>query len=252
MGVAWHVATLSQDCLQRNAWVCWDYVTSRSDQLADATREHLYLTVVSMLVAVAIAVPLGLLAHRRPRLRPLVLGAATLLYTIPSLALFSLLLPITKLSTTTVVIGLVTYALAILVANVVAGLDGVSADVLDSARGMGMSARQRFWKVELPLAVPTLLGGIRVATVSTVALATVGTIVGHGGLGDLIFQGLRSNFKAQVLTATVLVVALALLLDLLLALLQRLLTPWERGSRRRRPVETLLETEGVAVGAAAA
>ena len=159
------------------------------------------------------------------------LGAATALYTIPSLALFSLLLPFTGLSATTVVTGLVLYSLTILVRNMLAGLDAVPADVREAARGMGYGEGRLLWRVELPLALPTIMAGLRVATVSTVALVTVGVIVDNGGLGNLIYQGLQSNFRAEVLTASVLCVALAVLADLALLGVQRSLTPWQRGAR---------------------
>ena len=128
------------------------------------------------------------------------------------------------------IIGLVLYTLTILVRAVLTGLDGVPEEVRDAGRGMGYSRRGLLWRVELPLALPVLMGGLRIATVSTVALTTIGTIVGSGGLGDLISTGLSSNFKAQVLTASVLCVVLALVLDLLLVGTQWLLMPWRRAS----------------------
>jgi osmoprotectant transport system permease protein len=196
-----------------------------------ATGEHVVLTVVSVGLGMLLALPLGVLAFRVPRLRGLVLGTSTAVYTIPSLAMFSLLLPFTGLSATTVVVGLVLYSLTILVRNVLAGLQGVPADVVESAVGTGHGPVSLLLRVQLPLALPTVLAGLRVATVSTVALVTVGSILGHGGLGDLIYAGLRTQFQAEVLTATVLVVALAVLADLLLVGVQRALTPWLRAAR---------------------
>jgi osmoprotectant transport system permease protein len=143
--------------------------------------------------------------------------------------LFSLLLPFTGLSDRTVIVGLTLYTLTILVRAVLSGLDGVPEEVRDAGRGMGYSPSGLLWRVELPLALPVLIGGLRIATVSTVALTTIGTIVGSGGLGDLIETGLQSNFKAQVLTASVLCVVIALVLDLLLLGVQRALMPWRRG-----------------------
>lgn len=157
------------------------------------------------------------------------LGAATIVYTIPSLALFSLLLPFTGLSQTTVIVGLVLYSLTVLVRAVVAGLASVPAQVIESARGMGYGSTRLLWQVRFPLALPSIMAGIRVAAVSTVALTTVGAVVGYGGLGDLIYDGLRSLFKPQVLLASVLCVVLALVIDLLLLGVQRLATPWRRG-----------------------
>jgi osmoprotectant transport system permease protein len=156
---------------------------------------------------------------------------STALYTVPSLAMFSLLLPLTGLSAATVITGLVLYSLTILVRNVLAGLDAVEDDVRDAAQGMGYGRARMLWKVEIPLALPASFAGLRVAAVSTVALTTVGTIVGFGGLGDLLTRGLRANFRAEVLTASVLCVVLAVLFDVLLLGVQRLVTPWQRGER---------------------
>ena len=222
--------TLADSCLLRNAWVCPEYVQTRRSELLVALGDHITITVVSVLIGALIAFPLGVLAYQRRRAGAAVLGVATAVYTVPSLALFSLLLPFSGLSRSTVVLGLVLYSLTILVRNLLAGLVGVPDEVADAARGMGFSPMRMLLRVQLPLALPAVFAGIRVATVSTVALTTVGTIVGNGGLGDLIFAGLRSNFKAEVLTASVLCVVLAIALDLLLLGVQRLLTPWQRGA----------------------
>jgi osmoprotectant transport system permease protein len=218
-------------CLQRNDWICGEYLTTRSDTIVDATVQHVTLTVVSVAIGLVLALPLGVLAFRSPRVRSLVLGTATALYTIPSLAMFSLLLPFTGLTATTVVVGLVLYSLTILVRNVLAGLLAVPREVVESATGMGYSPLSLLLRVQLPLALPTLFAGVRVATVSTVALATVGAILGNGGLGNLIYSGLRTQFQAEVLTATVLVVALAVAADVLLLGVQRAVTPWQRSAR---------------------
>jgi osmoprotectant transport system permease protein len=151
--------------------------------------------------------------------------------------MFSLLLPFTGLTRATVIVGLVLYSLTILVRNTIAGLDGVPDDVREAARGMGYGSARMLLQVELPLATPSIMAGLRIATVSTVALATIGAIVGYGGLGNLIYDGLPSLFRAQVLTASVLCVALAVAADLLLLGAQRLLTPWQRqaAAHRREP-----------------
>ena len=224
----------SPGCLQRNDWVCGDYLSTRADTIVSATVEHLALTGASVAIGLALALPLGLLAFRSRRARSLVLGTSTALYTIPSLAMFSLLLPVTGLSATTVVVGLVLYSLTILVRNVLAGLQAVPAEVVESAVGTGYGPVSLLLRVQLPLALPALLAGVRVATVSTIALTTVGAILGHGGLGDLIYSGLRTSFQAEVLTATVLVVALAVVADLLLLALTRAVTPWQRTGRAVR------------------
>ncbi|MFF9982961.1 ABC transporter permease [Streptomyces erythrochromogenes] len=221
-----------QNCLVANDWICWDYVTSRSQELIDATVEHVWITGVSVLIGLVVAVPLALLARRGRRWSASVLTFTTLLYTVPSLAMFSLLLPVFGLSAALVVTGLVLYSLTILVRNALAGLEAVPEEVREAARGMGYGPGRLLWQVELPLSLPALLAGVRIATVSTIALTTVGSIVGKGGLGNLIAPAVNSSFKAQVLTASVLCVLLALVADLLLLGLQRLLTPWTRAGGR--------------------
>ena len=218
----------ASDCLLRNTWVCAEYYRTRQGELVDATQQHLFITVVSVLAGLALSLPLALLARRYRRAEGLLLGTATALYTVPSLAMFSLLLPVTGLSTTTVVVGLALYSLTILVRNILAGLDGVPPEVVDAARGMGYGSARLLYAVELPLALPAIMAGVRVATVSTVALATVGAIVGSGGLGNLLYDGVLTQFRAQVLAASVLCVVLAFALDLLLLAAQRALTPWAR------------------------
>lgn len=219
------------DCLARNTWICGEYLRTRQHEILAALAQHVALTVVSVLIGLLVSLPLALLARRFRRTRPAVLGSATALYTIPSLAMFSLLLPATGLTATTVVIGLVLYSLTILVRNILVGLDGVPAEVRDAARGLGYGPARTLLQVELPLAVPAVIAGLRIATVSTIALTTIGAIVGYGGLGNLIYAGLPSLFRAQVLAASVLCVLLALVADGALLGLQRLLTPWQRGAR---------------------
>jgi osmoprotectant transport system permease protein len=218
-------------CYVDNDWLCGQYLSDYRPELTDATVQHLWITVVSVAAGLAVALPLALLARRSPRFESLVVGGTTIVYTIPSLALFSLLLPITGLSATTVIIGLALYSLTILVRNVLAGLRAVPADVVESARGVGYSETRLLTRVELPLALPVIMAGLRVATVSTVALVTVGSIVSYGGLGNLLLSGFNSNFKAQILTASVLCVLLAVAFDLVLVVLQRALTPWTRHAR---------------------
>ncbi|MGI8900991.1 MAG: ABC transporter permease [Nocardioides sp.] len=222
----------ADSCLVRNEWVCGEYFRSRTPQLTDALVEHIAITVVSVLLGLVLAFPRALLARRYRRLEGIVVGATTVIYTIPSLALFALLLPFTGLSRTTVVIGLALYSLTILVRNVIEGLKGVPADVRESALGMGYGRQRMLLRVELPLALPTIMAGLRVAAVSTVALTTVGAIVGYGGLGNLLLEAVNSQFRAQVLTAGVLCVVLAISFDLILVLAQRLMTPWTRAGRR--------------------
>ena len=223
------VAATAPNCLITNDWVCWKYVRDYQDDLITATRQHVFITVTSVLIGLAVALPLSLVARRLPRLELLLLGVTTAIYTIPSLALFSLLIPFTGLGSDTVIVGLVLYSLTILMRNILAGLAGVPEDVKEAARGMGYGTGRLLWKVELPLALPSIMAGLRVATVSTVALTTIGAIVGAGGLGTLLYQAFNSIFKAQIFTASVLCVLLAIIFDLLLLTVQRLLTPWTRG-----------------------
>ncbi len=215
-------------CYIDNDWLCGAYWGDYRPELTDATVEHLWITVVSVLVGLAVAVPLALLARRNPTVEGLVVGGTTIIYTIPSLALFSLFLPFTGLSPTTVIIGLALYSLTILVRNVLAGLRAVPDEVIESARGMGYSRARMLMRVELPLALPVTMAGLRVATVSTVALVTVGSIVSYGGLGNLLLSAVGNQFKAQIFAASLLCVVLAVALDLVLVVVQRLLTPWTR------------------------
>jgi osmoprotectant transport system permease protein len=231
-----HAATLADDCIIRNEWICPAYVRSRQDEILAALQEHVYITVTSLVVGALVAFGLALVARRWRRLQGLVLGTSTTLYTIPSLAMFSLLLPIiagfglAALSATTVIVGLVLYSLTILVRGILAGLDGIDADVREAALGMGYSPRRLLWRVELPLALPTIFAALRIAAVSTVALTTVGVLVQHGGLGNLIDRGQDSNFRPEVFTASVLCVVLAIVADLLLVGAQRLMIPWQRAA----------------------
>jgi osmoprotectant transport system permease protein len=227
--VAQHVAALAQpNCMVRNEWICPEYLRSRSAVLSQALTQHVSITVVSVLLGLVIAFPLALLARRYRNLEWFVVGTTTTLYTIPSLALFALLLPLTGITSTTVVVGLVLYSLTILVRNILEGFRAVPEDVRESALGMGYGRTRMLFRVEVPLALPSIMAGLRVATVSTVALTTVGVIVGNGGLGNLLKEGVDTQFRPQVLTASVLCVLLAVIFDLLLVGTQRVLTPWNR------------------------
>jgi osmoprotectant transport system permease protein len=222
-------------CLQTNDWICAEYVRTRGTELADATVQHIGITAVSVVIGLLIAFPLALVARRWRSAAGAVLGLTTVLYTVPSLAMFALLTPLFGVSASVVVTGLVMYSLTILVRNILAGLEAVPAEVREAARGMGYGAARLLFEVELPLALPALVAGLRIATVSTVAMTTIGSVVGYGGLGNLIASGMEGYFKAEVLTASALCVLLALAADLLLMGLQRLLTPWTRVRSRPGP-----------------
>ncbi|MGA4850416.1 ABC transporter permease [Streptomyces sp. G5(2025)] len=225
-------------CLVTNDWICGEYVSTRSQELTDATLQHIGITLTSVAIGLAVSLPLALLARRWRFLSGPILGVTTVLYSIPSLAMFSLLLPFFGLSASLVVTGLVLYSLTVLVRNILAGLQAVPEEARDAAKGMGYGPLRLLWEVELPLALPALLAGVRITTVSTVALTTVGAIVDYGGLGTLILDGLDTTFKAQVLTASALCVLLAVVADLLLLALQRWLTPWTRVHRIRTSRDT--------------
>ncbi|MCU0283365.1 MAG: ABC transporter permease [Candidatus Nanopelagicales bacterium] len=216
-----------------NPWISWDYVTSHLDDLAAAGREHVLLTVSAVLLALLVAFPLAMLVRRYRVLMGPALGIAGVMYTIPSLALISLLWPVFGLSPLTVVLALAVYALLVVLRNTVVGLDGVDPTVVDAARGMGMDRRGILWRVEVPLALPAILAGIRIATVSTVGLVTIGALVGYGGFGSLILSGFQQNFwHAQIFTATAACVLLAVLFEVGLHWLQRRSEPWGRERAR--------------------
>lgn len=224
---------LDETDLPPNPWFSWTYVTDHVDELLAAGKEHLLITLASVALAMVVAIPLAVLVRRYPRLRGAVLGLGGVLYTIPALALISLLWPVFGLSPLTVTIALAAYALLVVLRNTLVGLDGVPVDVVDAARGMGFGPGRMLLRVQLPLATPAILAGLRLATVSTVGLVTIGALVGHGGYGTLILGGFIDNFyHAQIMTATVLTVALAIALEGLLLLLERVLTPWSRARGR--------------------
>jgi osmoprotectant transport system permease protein len=209
-------------------WINWTWLTSHVPVFADALQQHLVLTLIAVGVGLVIALPMGVVAHRWRALRNPVLTVFGIFYTIPSIALFALLIPYTGLTVLTAEIGLVGYAVLILTRNVVVGLDAVPKDVLDAADGMGYRPLARLLQVELPLALPAIFAGIRIATVTTIGLVTITAVIGLGGLGQLILQGLVENFHTPLLVATILSILLALVADLVLAGSQRLALPWAR------------------------
>lgn len=224
-------AATEPSCYSRwvNEWVCAQYFADRGQDLVDATVEHLFITVAAVLAGLLLAFPLALLARRYPGWESSVLGVSTGLYTIPSIALFPLLVPFTGISATTVVLGLAMYALTILVRAFLEGFRAVPDEVSEAARGLGYGPTRQLLSIELPLALPVVMAGLRVATVSTVALTTVGALVSYGGLGNLIRDGVEHDFRAELLAASVLCVVLAVLLDAVIVGVQRVLTPWTRG-----------------------
>jgi osmoprotectant transport system permease protein len=211
------------------------WVADNAERIWELTVEHVWFTVGAVGIGLVISVALALLVRRSPRLYGPVLGITGMLYAIPSLALFALLVPITGLtSVLTVQIALVSYTLLILTRNIVEGLRGVPPDALEAASGMGYTPTQRLVRIELPLALPVIVAGLRIATVTTVGLVTLAALLGLGGLGYLIITigTNRGSFGiTATLTGIVLAVGLAVLADLALLAVQRALTPW---ARRRR------------------
>lgn len=206
----------------------WDWVFDHLGEIRHQLYEHLQLTVLAVVIGLAISFPLAVYAHRHRSFYAPTAWVAGIIYTIPSLALFPLLIPFTGISFATAEVGLVSYTLLILIRNIVAGLASVPDDVKEAAVGMGYSPGQVLWRVELPLALPVIMAGIRLAVVTTIGLVTVTYLIGFGGLGLFIKQGVRDFFSTQILLGGVLSVALAMVADLLLLLVQRLLTPWAR------------------------
>jgi osmoprotectant transport system permease protein len=206
-----------------------DWVVDNLDMLAQRTGEHVVLTLIGVGFGILIAFPVTLLIHRRRRLIGPVLGVAGILYAIPSLALFGLLIPVTGIGLVTAEIALVSYTLLILIRNGLAGLDGVAPEIVEAATGMGLTRIQRLWRVQLPLAVPVVIAGLRIATVTTIGLVAVTALIGQGGLGFVIITiGINRFFPTAILVGVGLSVLLAVLADRGLVLAERALTPWAR------------------------
>lgn len=220
------------DCVVENRLFCPDWVRDNwSEVLQPALLEHVRLTVIAVAVGLVLSLAAALLTHRFRLLERPFGTFSAVVYTIPSLALFQLLVPVTGLTVTTVEVALVGYTLLILYRNVLEGLRSVPPEVLEAARGMGLTRRQTLWRIELPLAVPATMAGLRVAVVSTIALATVAALVIPKGLGYPIFLALREAFNTEIIAAGTLAVGLALVADALLVLAERALTPWSRARR---------------------
>ena len=220
-------------CEINNGWFCTGWVREHwGDTLHPALVQHIELAAIAVSIGFVLAAALALLGFRFRLLDPPIGVFADFLYTIPSLALFQLLVPITGLTVTTVEIALVSYTLLILYRNMIEGLRNVPPDAIEAARGSGFTRYQTFTRVELPLALPTVIAGLRIATVSTISIATVAAFVIPKGLGRPIFIALEQQvFKTEIFSAGALAVALALAADALLVLAQRVLTPWNRTGR---------------------
>ena len=214
--------------LDAEPWVDWAWVTSHVPTVLGDLGQHVELTAISLVGGIVIALPLGVAAYRWTGLRLPALGLFGAFYTIPSLAFFALMVPYTGISELTALVPLTGYNVLILLRNVIVGLDEVPRDVLDAADGMGYRPFARLVQVELPLALPALLAGLRVATVSTIGIITIASVLDLGGLGELIYQGFIESFRTPLTVGMVLCIALALVADVSLAGVSRLVTPWAR------------------------
>lgn len=208
----------------------WIWISDHVDEILSRGLQHVYLTVVTVVIGFLIAFPAAVYASRHRWAVSPITSISGVLYTIPAFAFIFLLLPITGLSLTTVVIPLIAYSLLILFRNTLAGLDSVESEVKEAAVGMGLSKRQLLWRVEVPLAMPVIIAGLRIATVSSIALITIAALIGRGGFGQFILDGLDTFFWTPLIVGVVLSVVLAFAADLLLLGLQRLATPWAKAS----------------------
>jgi osmoprotectant transport system permease protein len=214
-------------CQATDKLFCFDWARDNIDRYGTPTVQHLKLVALAVLFGFAIAFALALLAHRRRWLQPPLLAATGVLYTIPSVAFFFLLLPFTGRGVDTAVIALTAFNLQIIYRNTIVGLSNVPKSVVDAARGMGQTDRQVLWRVEVPLASPEIIAGLRIATVSTVAIATLATLAGGGGLGKPIFE-FGISYKTNIIIAGGIAMLMAIAFDVILLAIQRLATPWER------------------------
>jgi osmoprotectant transport system permease protein len=210
-----------------DSFIWWEWVGDHVDEITFRLRQHVTLTVLSVLLGVLIAMPLAILASRRRALYPPLLAVGSILYTIPSLAAFVVLIQWTTRRDAALIV-LTSYTILVLVRNTVTGLDGVPAEIKEAAQGMGYSRARMLVRIELPIALPSIIAGIRIATVTNVGLVTVAALIGQGGLGALILDGLQRDFSTPLMVGALLSIALAVVLDLGLLGLQRIITPWKR------------------------
>jgi osmoprotectant transport system permease protein len=225
---------LLQDVLDEPKLIDWEWIKENFwEDIVPALQGHIFLSFVSIAIALVIALPVGVLSARYRKAYPPVTAVTGLLYSIPSLAFLAILISIpgVAIGASPVIIALVAYSLLILIRNTVAGLDSVPPETIDAARGMGLTDRQILFRVELPLALPIIVAGIRIATVTIIGIATIGAYINGGGLGTLIFDGIGRQFPTMIITGAVLATLLAIVADLLLLALERYLRPWARARR---------------------
>lgn len=221
----------------------WSWIPASIGQIGQLTLENAYLGVVSALIGLIISVPVGIACVRWKLLYPPVLSVANALYAIPSLALFIVLIDYTGLSDATVIIALTVFSLCVLIPNVVDGLRSVPEPVRQAATAMGFGPLRRLAQVELPVAVPVIIAGLRVATISSISLASLGQLIGVSSLGYFFIDGLQRDFPTEIIVGIAMVVLLALIADLLLIVIRRLLTPWQRRGAGPVPVAVLVPDE---------
>lgn len=206
--------------------VDWGRIADQGDLIVAKLAQHAQLTLITVAIGLAISIPLGIFSYRHRWAYGPTTAVTGILYTIPSIALFAALIPFTGLDIPTAIIPLVSYTLLILIRNIVAGLQGVPEDARESALGMGYSRRQLLWKVEIPLALPVIMAGVRLATVTTIGLVTVASLIGYGGLGYFILKGFRTFDSTLAFIGGSLSLVLAVLVDLTLVRIERRATPW--------------------------
>jgi osmoprotectant transport system permease protein len=219
-------------CIQDNHLFCPGWVADNFDRYVDPTLQHLVLVLAAVGIGFLVAFSLAILAHRRRWLASPFLAATGVLYTIPSISFFFLLLPLTGRGTTTAIIALTAFTLQIIFRNVITGLRNVPSEVTEAARGVGFTPKQMLWRVEIPLAMPEIIAGLRIATVSTVALATLAVFANGGGLGGEIIVGSNLTFKTGIIVAGSIAVIMAIVFDGLILLTGKLLTPWTKAATR--------------------
>ena len=225
---------LVQDVLGEPKLIDWEWISENFwEDIMPALQGHIFLSFVSITIALVIALPVGVLSARYRKAYPPVTAVTGILYSIPSLAFLAILISIpgVAIGPSPVIIALVAYSLLILIRNTVAGLDSVPPETIDAARGMGLTDRQILFRVELPLALPIIVAGIRIATVTIIGIATIGAYINGGGLGTLIFDGIGRQFPTMIIAGAVLATVLAIVADLLLLALERYLRPWARARR---------------------
>jgi osmoprotectant transport system permease protein len=220
------------DCIRTNGKFCFNwFVDNFNDRFLPRVGEHLKMTAIAIVLGFAIAFTAALIAHRHERFELPFANIASLFYTVPSIAFFQIMVPITGIGWTSIEIALVSYTLLILFRNILTGLREVPEDVKEAAHGMGLTRRQMLWRVELPLAMPAIVAGIRVATVTTISLATIAAFITPLGLGAPIFNAIQSGANTEFVGASLLAIALALIADALIVLAQRAVSPWTRARR---------------------